>query len=287
MKRTHLNGLLVVAVAGLGAVVWFSREQVAPVEPLTPLTEAAITRLEVAHTGKPAIRLEREGEGPWQLVAPVQARADNLEVNGILSVASLPVKRAVDASVDRAVVGLAPPQYTVTLNDRSLAFGGMEPLAFQRYVDTGDRVVLVDDPPSAALDADYSDLVSKQLVAPEATLVAIETPDLTLTETDGIWQADEHPQASADRMMAVVNGWREAQAMWNGALEDDAEAPTEFVTLRFADGRQQRYGIARREPQFELVDLERRVRHTLSRALVDTLLQLPAEAAPADDASAG
>lgn len=274
MKRSHLNLGLLVMVAGLGATLYFTREQPPPPEPLTAMTPDAIDRVEVAHEGHPLIRLERSGT-EWWLRAPVEAPADRLEVNGILTVASLPVKKRVDAGVDPAAVGLTPPTYTVTLNDQVLRFGGMEPLAFQRYVGIGDQVVLVDDPPSAALDADFSDLVSKQLVSTDAALQRIEVPGMTLEKGADGWTSPEHPDAASDALVAVVEGWRTAQAMWNAALEPGTEAPAESVTLHLADGGTRVFGIARREPQLELVDLDYQVRRTLSRALIDTLLTLP------------
>ncbi len=285
MKRQQVNGLLALSVIGLGVTLYVTREQTPPAEPLTALTASTIERIEVAHEGQPAIRLQRDG-ADWQLTAPVTAPADSLEVNGILNLATLPIKKVVDAGVDPANIGLTPPDYRVTLNDQTLAFGGMEPLAFQRYVQTGGRVLLVDDPPSAALDADFSDLVSKRLLPAAAEIRRIEAPGLTLVRGDAGWTSPQHPDASSDALMAVVEAWRSAQSMWNAALEPDTTAAAETVTVHLADGQTRDFGIARREPQLELLDPQQQVRRTLSRALVDTLLQLPTADAAVEAAAA-
>src|SRR5690606_20721236 len=133
------------------------------------------------------------------------------EVASLLGLADTDVKRSLPvAEVDLAELKLDPPQYRITLDDTELAFGDSEPIGHRRYVRNGDQVALVLDPPSAALDADYSDLVAKALVPEAAEIRRIELPGLTLTREGeaGTWTSPEQPDADAARIETLVNAWR-------------------------------------------------------------------------------
>lgn len=275
MTRASLNLVMGGLIVAIGTGLYLSRETPEPEVPLLAVSEDAITRIEIAHPGQPEIVLRRDGE-EWQLVAPVAARADAFEVASLTRLAGLPVRRDVAPEADRAALGLLPPSFEVRLNGQALAFGEREPLSSQRYLAVGERVVLVDNPPGSALDADYSDLVSKQLLPAEAGITRISLPGLTLIREDGRWQSPEAPEAPADQLLSLVEAWQNAQAMWNStALEVDAAA-NETAQITLEDGRELLWVIARREPQFELIRPDLRVQHTLSRTLVETLLSLSA-----------
>ena len=175
MKRSHLNLALLVVAGGLGAALWFGQKKEEKGPPLTPLSQDAITRIAVQHPGKPVIKLEKKGTA-WFLTEPVQSATDKYEIGGILSLADLEVKSKLEAGVDRKELELDPPKYSVTLDDTRIDIGGTEPIKYRRYVSSAGVTGLIDDPPSAALDPDYSDLVSKALVPEGANLKRIELP---------------------------------------------------------------------------------------------------------------
>lgn len=287
--RLLLNLGLVVVVGGLAALAWFDRETEEQGPPLTTLDREAIRQIRLEHPGQPLIRLEKQADGGWRLIEPVAAAADRFEVSGILNLAGLETRKTLAAPVaNLAELGLAPPAYRVQLDDTALGLGGIETLNFRRYVLLPDgRVALVDDPPSAALDADYSDLVARELLPPAASLSRIEVPGLTVEKTaEGGWRSPEQPAASATRLETFAAEWGKAAAMWNGAM-GEVPADAGEVRLTLADGQRLRLLIAAREPQLQLVNPELRVRYSLSKALEDSLLALPPEApAPAAEGEA-
>lgn len=277
MKRSHLNITLSVVVVALGALLWFSREKDEVFPPLTPLARDAVTAIEIAHPDRPLIRLQKQGP-QWRLLAPVEAPADEFEVASLLSLADTDVKRSLPAAeVDLAELKLEPPQYRITLDDQVLAFGDSEPIEHRRYVRSGDRIALVLDPPSAALDADYSDLVAKQLVPADAEIRRIELPGLTVTREDGDggWRSPEQSDAEAARIEALVKAWQDLRAMWNAARPADAGDAGDPVRLVLADG-ELNLRIVEREPQLKIDNPAYGVRYTVSRAELDKLLKLPA-----------
>ncbi len=275
MTRSQLNIVLAVAGLGLGALLWFSREKPEVLPSLTALTSDAVSVIELAHPEAALIRLAKQ-DGAWQLTAPVSAPADEFEVASLVNLARLDVKRSLAvADADLKELQLDPPNYTVKLNDQVLAFGGTEPIEHRRYVRTGDSVALVLDPPGAALDSDYSDLVAKQLLRPGAQIQRIELPGLTVSRKEaGGWLAEQQPDASADDLQALVDAWRNLRAMWNGARPADAGEAGEPVSIVLADGVLD-LRIVEREPQLKIDHPAIGVRYTVSRAELDKLLKLP------------
>jgi hypothetical protein len=276
MKRHQLNlALLVIAVA-LGVAVYFSQEKEEKGPPLTPLTAETIDKVRIEHPDAPAIALEKSG-AKWVMTEPVNAPVDSIEINGVLNLATLEVKSTLEATdLQPAELGLEPPRYTVTFNDQKIEVGNTEPLNYRRYLRAGGKIMLTDDPPSAALDADYSDLVSKQLLPEDAEIVGLKLPGLTLARSaDGTgWElTPADPEAGADRKQKLVDAWLRARAMWNAA-QNDGPLKGEPVTVTLKDGTVD-FIIAERDPQLVLVRPDLKVRFTLSKALIEELLQLP------------
>jgi len=275
MNRSYLNLGLLVVVGGLGAALWFGQKKEETGPPLTALKQDAITRIAIQHPDKPAIKLEKKKDGAWWLVEPVQSATDKYEIGGILSLADLEVKSKLDAGVDRKELELDPPKYSVTLDDTRIDLGGSEPIKYRRYVATGEMVGVVDDPPSAALDADYSDLVSKAVIPEGATLKRIELPGLTLDKaSDGAWSALQNPDAKPAQVAQLAESWRNARALWNAA--DAPEGSTgDAVKITLDDGRVLELVVQARDPQLVLASKALGVRYTLSKALVDELFKIP------------
>jgi hypothetical protein len=274
MKRMQLNMGLFAAVVGLAVAVWVGRDKPEKLPPLTSLSQDAVTSISIAHPDTPEIKLSKQ-DGSWRLTAPVDAPTDPFEVSSLVGLAKLDVERSLALSeVDQKELKLDPPQYTITLNDQALAFGDAEPIKFRRYIKHGDAVALVSDPPSAALDADYSDLVSKDLLPKAAKIQRIEVPGLDVDRSSGAWVAEGHSDASADQLSQFVDAWTSAHAMWNAARPADAGDAGKPIRIVLADG-EIKLRLIETEPQLVIDSPAYGVRYTLSKADADKLLVLP------------
>lgn len=261
MKRTQLNLALATIAVGLAAAVFFAQDKDQKGPPLTALASSGVTRISIEHPGAPAIRLEKKDAG-WQMLEPVSAAVDSYEINGLLALAELPTQGKIElANVRLKDLQLAPAQYRITLNDTALEFGGVEPLKYSRYIKTGDAVVLVDDPPSAALDKDYADLVSKNVLPEGSEIVKIEAPKLSVTK-------DTKDSAG------LLASWKNAKSMWNELATDAKQVKGDEVTITLKD-RTLKFLIVERDPQFKLYAPELGIRYVLSKALENDLLKLP------------
>lgn len=289
MNRNYLNLGLLVAVAGLGTAAWLGQkpdEEKKP--PLTALTPSMVQTIALEHPGSPTIRLAKQ-DGQWAITEPVKAAADPFEVSALVGLSDTGVQMKLDSG-DLKELGLVPARYRITINDQTIDFGGEEPLKYRRYVRVNEKdLALIADPGSAAFDADYSDLVAKDLVPAGAAIRRIVVPGLTLEKSaDGAWTSPDHAEAKADQLKAIADAWASAKALFNASLQPE-DAQGEAATLTLADGRTLSFTIAARDPQLVLARADLGVRYTLSRTDVDTLLQLPApkpaDAAPADTAA--
>ena len=109
---------------------------------------------------------------------------------------------------------------------------------------------MADDPPAAALDADYSDLVSKQLIPDGAEITGIIFKDFSLSHAadDNAWiLKPENPKIGSDQKQRLADNWKSARAMWNAAdLPEGSKG--EEVTVQLKD-RALKFIVAEREPQ--------------------------------------
>jgi hypothetical protein len=274
MNRARLNLVLLAVAAGLGVAVFFAQKEEPAGPPLTPFKAEAVSQVALEHPGKAAIRLEKR-DGRWLIIEPVQAEADEFEVNALIGLADRQTRLKLEGGVLKELE-LDPPKYTLTLNDRTIGFGGVEPLEYRRYVTTADGTFVIDDPPGAALDAEYADLVSKDLLPKDAALERIEVPGLTLARNaEGQWSATPAgPKATTDAMQKVVDAWTGARSMWN-EMARDAAVKGELAKVTLAGGAVREFVIAAREPQFKLHRADLGVTFVLSKTLVDELLKLP------------
>lgn len=274
MNRARLNLVLLVIAAGLGVAVFFSQKGDEKGPPLTVLAPDAVTRIAIEHPGSDAIRLEK-GDGRWRLTAPVSAAVDELEVSALVGLADREAQEKLDG-VNLAELGLDPPQYTITLNDTAVVFGSVEPLQYRRYVKTGEAVHLIEDPPSAALDKDYADLVAKSLLEGGAEIERVELPKLTLSKDgDGKWQVKPaDPKATADAMQKLADGWKNARSMWNEQASN-RQPKGDRVRITLKGGQTAQFVVVEREPQLKLYRAEAGVNYVLSKALTEELLKLP------------
>lgn len=288
MKRKQLNLLLIGVAALLLLVVVLSIEEVEEPTPLTTLDSEAITRIEVRHPDKPAIKLQKSEQG-WALVSPVQVMADQLQVSALTNLAYRETSLQYPAAeVDLAKLGLNPAKWVIQLDGTELHFGNKEPVEERRYVRVGDTVFLASDPPSTALDGDYSDLVHAKLM-PEGTaaITGIQTPKLQLKQvSETEWtvepkSADFGPDARAK----LLAHWENARSLWRGSYDPatDKIQDGDYIRVSFGD-QQVEYQVIERDPQLKLLRKDLDVVYTLAPKYGTDLFELQK---PPQDPSVG
>jgi hypothetical protein len=151
--RSLLLGATVVAGLAVLAVLQVRHERAVAIDPLTRLDPSRVQAIIVRCKGCPTRRYEHSG-GVWRMQEPRAEAADPEVIARLLSIAATPVRdRHPRADLDPAKLGLDPPQATLALDDRVLAFGTSDAIHGDRYVAVGDEIALVPDRFSAWLFA--------------------------------------------------------------------------------------------------------------------------------------
>lgn len=293
MSRKSLNIVLVALALGLGLAIYFSQQPEQQATPLTALQQEEITNIRIEHPGQPTIALEKR-EGGWWLTEPVEARANPVELRGLLNLAARETsgEYKID-NIEPKKLGFNPYQRRLVLNDTVIDFGDQEPIENRRYARVGDQVFLIADPSTPALDQDYSELVSRQIVPDPKKLTRLELSKFTLTQQEsGGWAVSPKAQdKGADAAQSLVDAWKQAEAMWIDLSDEENAAKAEQAkeTVRLKLGEEQiEYQVIAREPQLKLTRKDLNVIFNLPKPMGASLFELqppaqePAEPAAAD-----
>lgn len=187
--------LLVIVLAGLGGYIYFVEMK----KPATAgdtkaktfdVNAGDIEEIRIALKGGDTTTLKKTDD-TWQIVEPVQAKADNSEVSNMASsLASLDVQRVVDeAAADLAPFGLSEPHLEVSFRTkgqttfRRLLIGEKTPTGGDVYVKQPDsaRVFLVSSFVDDTFKRTAFDLRDKTILALERDKIT----GLTLTSANG------------------------------------------------------------------------------------------------------
>lgn len=228
-KRWGVNLALLAVVAALAAFTVYQRQQgkTEPAPPFTALAIETIQRVHLVRPGQAEITLEKNADR-WRLTAPVNARANRFNVDGLLRVAGARSERRIGGG-DAAQYGLAAPQATLRLDAETFEFGALHPFNPQVYVRHRGTVHLVNAQTLSAVLRAPNHFIDARLLEPEYRLVGLRLPGFALDLKDGRWQ--RQPPAkdlASDRIGDFVAQWTNAQAL---SVEPAGKRPT-LVSLR-------------------------------------------------------
>lgn len=223
---------------------------------VSQLKPADVTRIRLAGKARgeaPSgeIVLEKR-DGLWRFTAPFAGRAEAYPLERMLSI--LEARSSVRyAATDLARYGLDAPLATLTANDQTIAYGGINPTTREQYVLAGNHVLPVSVAYAAGLPRSIDALLAKALFAPdERQPVRFDLPGYTVALEDGTWAvAPIDNEAGADERNAWVDAWKNATALT--VAKHTAPFPQETVKLTLKDGREITLGIAQRSPDVVLV----------------------------------
>lgn len=215
-RRWLLNASLLLLI---GVLAWLvvhraAQEKEAPGTPLTTLAADAVSRLRLERPGHEPILLEKTGNG-WKLTAPVKARANAFNIDGLLRILSAPAEtRFPAAGHEPAKFGLDPPQANVWFGDEVVAFGAMHPLNNRTYVRYKDEIALTDGRYLASAIYPYSNFIDSRLFEAERGITAIKLPDFALIQKNGAWQKQPpDKKLPSDRINDFAAEWHNARAL--------------------------------------------------------------------------
>lgn len=215
-RRWLLNAALLVLI---GLLAWLAlyragQEKDAAGPPLTALAADAVMQVRIERPGHPAIVLEKTGND-WTLTAPVQARANRFNVEGLLRIIAAPgATRFPAVAQDLAKFGLDQPQSRVRFGSDEIVFGSLHPLNSRIYVQHGSEIVLIPAHYLSSAVYPYNNFIDSRLFEEIRKLTAIKLPDFTLAQNNGTWEKQPpDKQLTSDRLNEFAAEWQNARAL--------------------------------------------------------------------------
>lgn len=215
-RRWLLNAALLVLIGALAWLVIYRATQEKDVTgpPLTTLVADAISQLRIERPNQPAITLEKTGKD-WRLTAPLPARANRFNVEGLLRILTAPGEtRFPVVAAELAKFGLDRAQSRVRYDNDEIAFGSLHPLNNRIYVQYRNEVVLIPGHYLGTAIYPYTNFIDSRLFEENRKLTALRLPDFALTQKDGGWRKQPpDSKLTSDRLNDFAAEWQNASAL--------------------------------------------------------------------------
>ncbi len=285
MKRGWIvNVLLLAAVVGLGWYIFYRPADEAPQHKLTTLLPSVVSHVLIEPRGGEPIELAKRGEA-WYLVRPFEARADRSQVERLLELTSAASKEKL-AAAELARFDLDHPALAVTLGEQRFAFGTVNPLNQEQYVQAGDGVYLLPTFYASLVPQKAERLLTHALFVEGETPVAFVLPGFRVELQGPKWvrvPAAPQEQPSQDEFNRWVEGWRFASSLLTQRA--GSNAAKEHVEVRLGDGRTLKLGVLQKQPELILVRPDEKLQFFFSGEVAKRLMTPPEAAPPASDSA--
>jgi hypothetical protein len=286
-----VNLLLLAAVAALIAYAVYGpgKQDETPQQAIASLPASEVKRIVVQPRQGTPIELRKQGDS-WEMVRPLQARADRGQVARMLDLLSAKSKEKL-AATDLQRFDLDSPALQVTFNDTTtIAFGSANPLTQDLYVLSGSAVYLLSDYYRSLIPDRSERLLTHSLLRPDEKPTAFAFPGFRVEQHDGKWQVVPAPAADKDRpSQDEFNRWLEDWRLASSLLTQPASTTTapEWVEVRLTDGKTLRIGVLKKDGELVLLRPDEKLSFHFSDETRKRLLTPPsAKPAPADAPSA-
>lgn len=229
---------------------------------LTDLDPVAVTRITILRAGNEDITFAKQGDR-WIMQSPYELPANPVRINtmlGLLQAHSYTQLNQYGLELHR--FALDQPAVSVRFNDTQVDFGATSPVGRQRYVRVAETVHLINDSLYEQLQTPATFFLSHKLLPENASVSAIEFPDIELRWQEERWQLLPEQDISADVMARVVNAWQQAQAVSIREYEEAEAHGTITVELREGDPLQ--FVIVNPAPQLVLARTDLGLQYHLS-----------------------
>ena len=275
-SKVVVNLVLVLLLAGLVTYALLRpQKQPDPGIRLTQLKRDEINRIAVQRRGSPEIQLEKR-DGRWRLLAPLQTRADSIQVDRLTDIATATAKHKL-AQVDPRLYDLDPPQVKLTLNDQPFAFGRVNDVTYEQYVATAEAVYLVAPFYGYGIPAEVSPLVSRKLLDDTEVPVGFDLGHSRIVRDErGSWvvkgkfATQQDKPLSQDDFNRWADEWRLTTSL--GVVPHRGARGKERLVVHFQDGKKVVMEIVTKEPEFLLVRSDENLQYRMGAEVGRRLL---------------
>ena len=277
-SRSLLNLTMLAAVASLAVWVYFKPKPQNDPQEYRVSSQAAenVQSLRIERQGVEIV-LQKIGEN-WDLLEPIQGRADEIKVGQILEILTATSLRRFPA-IDLERFDLLQPAARLYVDKELFSFGGFVPITNEQYVANNGNIHLLAPRYATMLARQPIDLLSPRLFAQGEIPVGFEFERVKVMEWDDGWRiAPEKLKSSLTQNEFIhwVQSWQQAYA---AGLSLSAEGPSQTgdgkqgikITLRGGGGIQ--LTILQQQPELVLLRVDTGVRYRfpgeMGRRLLD------------------
>lgn len=243
----NLGLLALIAILATVAIVKPGKKEV-ELSPLLAVDPQGLTRVTLQN--KETLVFEKQ-DGQWRLTGPFAAPVNQVRVGQLLDVAKAPSEANYPLKPDEAgQFGLDAPQAVLTLGDKTLQFGGTDPIKMRRYVRLGDTLHLVEDNFFHHLTAAATDYVDKRLIPEGAKIQEIQLPGMkALRNAEGRWTVEPASESSTD-LAELASVWATSRAI--DVKRMDPKVVGETIHIGLVEGAPIEFVIVKKSPELVL-----------------------------------
>lgn len=261
--RWLVNLALLLLVGAIAAFLYFrpaATTQEQKSYQLSALKLANFTKLSVEFPAKAPVMFEKI-DGYWRLSKPYRARADQVSVLRILSLAIASSSEKFPAN-DLARFGLDNPRLKLKMNDETFSFGTYNPVTSEQYVAYKDSVYLLPGTYSEAASVQVVELIDKNPFKPTEQIVGFnfahleqwEDTRLSVDLVDGKWKASV---ANAKPNQNQMKEWYDNYWVHNPAQSVEPYTPDRKATypsfeVKLKDGSKVHFDKLQESPELQL-----------------------------------
>jgi len=215
-SRLLLNLFLFLVVIGL--VLFLSRTTNDVNEQdivLTSLDPNSINKIKIIRRDLEEIYFSKQGN-QWMIQTPYEIAANNMRINTILKLLQAHSYTQLDSNdVELNRFLLDAPIVSIQFDDTKIDFGDTSPIGKDklRYVLLNNIVHLINDSLYQQLLTNASFFISPKLIPEESNIKALHLLEHDIQLVDGIWKIDPNMDIGTDDIIAVLNAWRNAEAI--------------------------------------------------------------------------
>ncbi len=211
LKKNILNLVLLIFVAALTSIIYFSEEKNFELNKLSTTSISDIHRITIQHN-KNTTELVKQADQHWQITQPVSVAANDFRIKSVLKLINAPVHNQYSSDeIDLKKIGLDKPDTTIKFNDEEIAFGITNPATNLRYVKKGEHIYTIEDVYYPLLSSSFGTLVSLNMLPANSEITKLILINQTISKDEnGLWRSNI--DISADNINKTIEHWQNDQA---------------------------------------------------------------------------
>ena len=231
--RLLLNLCLLLAVIGLALfLVYGNGKKAAPADvTLTAVKPETVSHIRIVRTGQDEISFAKQS-GIWMMQNPYQLRASEIRIETMLKLLGAhSYAQYHSKAIQLSRFLLDQPQLSIEFDNTRIDFGATSPLAERRYVLVNNTVHIINDVLFQQLQAPATFFLNTRLLPEHTSISAVLLPGHAIRRQQAIWTVDPALNISADKIVELVNAWRDADAISVSKYEDQGRHDTVRIEL--------------------------------------------------------